>query len=76
VFVLSRTGLRDLQVLPYEPVKWIQKLRGPNPNKTHQNKFLAWEADEAHVYSSKKYASARATDLAILLAWAENKIKG
>lgn len=75
VFVLSRTGLRDLQVLPYEPVKWIQKLRGPNPDKTHQNKFLAFEEDETHVYSSKKFASARALDLAIILAWAENKIK-
>ena len=75
VFVLSRTGLRDLQVLPYEPVKWIQRLRGEGA-KGPCNKFLDWEADETHTYSSKKFTSARAMDLAVLLAWSENKIKG
>jgi protease II len=49
VFVLCRTGLRDLQVLPNEPFKWVQRLRGVR-DKPPAGKFLAFEADEAHVY--------------------------
>jgi oligopeptidase B len=73
VFVLCRTGLRDLQVLPFEPVKFIQKLRGTD--QTHpNNKFLDYEKDETHVYSFKTFVRERATDLALLFRWIENKI--
>jgi Prolyl oligopeptidase family len=73
VFVLSRTGLRDLQVLPFEPVKFIQKLRGTDETKSN-NKFLDYEKDETHVYSFQSFVRARATDLALLFRWIENKI--
>jgi hypothetical protein len=73
VFVLCRTGLKDLQVLPYEPVKWVQKLRGTA--KPPAGKFLAYEADEAHVYTTAKYYKARGHDLAILDLWAEGRLK-
>jgi len=73
VFVLCRTGLRDQQVLPFEPVKFIQKLRGfvrgvPN------GKFLDYEKDEAHSYSWATFLRERATDLALLFRWSQNKI--
>ena len=69
VFVLCRTGLKDLQVLPFEPIKWIQRLRGDaNPPA---GKFLAYEKDEAHVYSMPRYYKSRAIDLAILDLWAD-----
>jgi oligopeptidase B len=73
VFVLCRTGLRDQQVLPFEPVKFIQKLRGTargDPN----GKFLDYEKDEAHSYSWSTFARERATDLALLFRWSQNKI--
>jgi oligopeptidase B len=73
VFVLCRTGLKDLQVLPYEPVKWVQRLRG-NSNPP-AGKFLAYEKDEAHVYTIPRYYEARGHDLAILDLWAEGRLR-
>ena len=73
VFVLCRTGLRDQQVLPFEPVKFIQKLRGQTQTEPNQ-KFLDYEKDEAHSYSWSTFAKERATDLALLYRWLQNKI--
>lgn len=72
VFVICRTGLKDLQVLPFEPVKWIQRLRG----RAHApaGKFLSYEEDQAHVYSEDKYFNARSMDLAVLDLWADGKL--
>jgi oligopeptidase B len=70
VFVLSRTGLRDLQVMPFEPVKFIERLRGSRQTEP-QNKFLGVEEEETHSYSSKAFAKTRGQDLAILLDWAK-----
>ena len=72
VFVLCRTGLKDLQVLPFEPVKWIQRLRGEA--KSPAGKYLAYEEDQAHVYSGPAYYKARAVDLAVLDLWAEKAL--
>jgi len=73
VFVLCRTGLRDQQVLPFEPVKFIQKLRGQTQTEPNQ-KFLDYEKDEAHSYSWFTFSKERATDLALLYRWLQNKI--
>lgn len=72
VFVVCRTGLKDLQVMPFEPVKWVQRLRGQA--KPPAGKFLAFEKDEAHVYSGKRYYQARSSDLAILELWANGTL--
>jgi hypothetical protein len=72
VFVLARTGLKDLQVIPFEPVKWIQRLRGKADPPA--GKFLAFERDQQHVYTDEKYYKCRALDLAILDLWAEKKL--
>jgi len=75
VFVLCRTGLKDLQVLPYEPVKLIKKLRGTQVAPTDpNNKFLNYEKDEAHSSSYGTFIRTRATDLALLIRFLENKI--
>ena len=74
VFVLCRTGLRDQQVLPFEPVKFIQKLRGDVRKDEPAGKFLDYEKDETHVYSSKMFLKERAVDLALLHRFLENKI--
>ena len=73
VFVLCRTGLRDQQVLPFEPVKFIQKLRGQRLTEPH-GKFLDYEKEEAHSYSWATFVRERATDLALLFRWSQNKI--
>ena len=72
VSVLCRTGLLDQQVLPFEPFKWIQRLRG---TETHgpANKFISYEEREAHVYNFEAFVRTRAVDLAILWDWIEKK---
>lgn len=74
VFVLCRTGLLDLQVMPFESFKWITRLRGNRPPPA--DKLLAFEEDEAHVYGPENGAPSRATDLAILEIWAEGRLGG
>ena len=71
VFVLARTGLKDHQVSPFEPIKWIQKLRGDQ--STHADKFIFIEAKEAHSYQGNSFVHARASDLAILYSRLEKK---
>ena len=73
LFVLCRTGLMDQQVLPSEPFKWIQRLRGAGI-RPPAAKYIAFEKDEAHVY--KNFSPARAAALAILETWLQNKIAG
>ena len=63
-FVICRSGLRDKEVLPYEPLKWIRALRAVGPAVP---KILAMEVDEGHFYSIERGVVARATDLAMLL---------
>jgi hypothetical protein len=65
VFVLVRTGLKDQQVAPFEPVKWVQKLRGLNPSGA-EDKYLFFESKEVHTYSGEAFVRTRAMDLAIL----------
>jgi hypothetical protein len=72
VSVLCRTGLLDLQVLPFEPFKWIQRLRGSNPHGPAK-KYISYEANEPHVYNSEAFTRTRAIDLAILMDWIEKK---
>lgn len=64
--VLLRTGENDMEVLPYEPVKWITRARSGREDK---NKLLAYSANEGHFVDGSSLLEERATDLAILLAW-------
>ncbi len=79
VFVINRVGLQDKQVFPYESFKWIQRLRGlciknNSPIIEPNAKYITFEKNEGHHYSSKTFTEAKATDLAILEAWLNNKL--
>ena len=65
VFVLSRAGGKDTQVLAYEPLKWTLRLR--EGGEHGEGKLFAYEADEGHFYRRTADITARATDLAILM---------
>jgi hypothetical protein len=70
--VLLRTGERDTQVYPYEPLKFAARLRGLD-----HEVFLASEAGEGHFYGGEAWLEARARDLVILDSWANGeKISG
>jgi hypothetical protein len=70
VFVISRVGMKDTQVLAYESFKWINKLRGQNG--TPNGKYVTIEMNEGHQHSFKDFPKLRAIDLAIL----DSKIDG
>lgn len=63
ISVLCRTALLDMEVLAYESMKWIRRLRG---NKKGQPKLLAITADEGHFAKGESAIRQRAQDLAIL----------
>ena len=64
VFVLSRAGGKDTQVLAYEPLKWTLRLREGGGS---EGKLFAYEPDEGHFYRREVDIVKRATDLAILM---------
>lgn len=77
VFVISRVGLLDKQVLAYESFKWIQRLRGTGDDENSNNpkgKYVTIERNEGHQISLKRFPRFRAIDLAILDNWIEGKL--
>jgi hypothetical protein len=77
VFVLSRVGLLDRQVYPYESFKWIQRLRGNTEDVglTPKGKYVIFDKKEAHVYKKENYIMTHATDMALLDAWVEEQLR-
>jgi oligopeptidase B len=63
VFVLSRAGTADRQVFAYEPVKWIQKLRG---STVGEKKLLYIAGGEGHFSRGDAVSLERGEDFAIL----------
>ena len=55
-----------MEVLPYEPVKWITRARSGRDDK---DKLLAYSENEGHFVGGSSVLEERAMDLAILLAW-------
>lgn len=66
VFVLSRAGGKDTQVLAYEPLKWTLRLR-EGDEADWAGKLFAFEPAEGHFYRREADIAARSTDLAILM---------
>ena len=62
--VLCRSGVHDLQVYPYESLKWIEALRG---NRKSGDKILYIDNDSHH---SKSVFKEHAEDFAIIMRWA------
>jgi hypothetical protein len=76
VFVLSRVGLLDRQVYPYESFKWIQRLRGNTEEVgvDPKGKYVMYDKEEAHKYDQARYIPTHATDMAILDAWVDGRL--
>jgi pimeloyl-ACP methyl ester carboxylesterase len=65
LFVVARTDLNDLEVFPYEVVKFIQRIRG-NTSERGQKKLLFVHEGLGHFTTSSK---SRGEDLALLDNW-------
>lgn len=63
VKVLCRTGIHDLQVYPYESIKWITALRG---SRKDLSKIVYIDTDGHHSLKSERE---RAEDFSIINAW-------
>lgn len=63
LFVIARCDTQDLEVFPYEVVKWIKRIRGPSSG---QKKLLFVDHNKGHFATSKE---SRAEDLALLDSW-------
>jgi hypothetical protein len=77
VFVLTRVGLLDRQVYAYESFKWVQRLRGNDTRVSVEprGKYVMFDKQEAHKYEKEHYIPTHATDMAILDAWVEGRIR-
>jgi len=64
LFVIARTDTADIEVLPYEPLKFIQRVRGPEKNG--KKKLIFVHKGLGHFTTSWK---SRAEDLALLENW-------
>jgi hypothetical protein len=72
IFVLARTAENDSQVFPYEPLKWIWRLR-EGSEMPKEGKLFAYAKGQGHFYVADAAETARSTDLAILHEWATNQ---
>jgi hypothetical protein len=72
IFVLARTGENDSQVLPYESLKWIWRLRGPRGMQPW--KLFAYEKGQGHFYGPDAAVAARSADMAILHNWIMDQV--
>jgi protease II len=66
--VMMRTGERDTQVYPYEPLKFAERLRGLG-----HEVLLASAVKEGHFYGGEAWLDARARDLVILNSLADGE---
>jgi pimeloyl-ACP methyl ester carboxylesterase len=69
LFVVARSDMADLEVYPYEVVKWILRMRGNSGN----NKLLYVDSGKGHFTTD--YES-RAEDLALLDQWLKETQNG
>jgi hypothetical protein len=77
IFVIARTSIYDVEVLPYESVKWIYRLRGwPKPVRGGEEKYLAITAGAGHFVRGSKGSSQDAEDFLLLNNWLSSKTQG
>jgi hypothetical protein len=72
VFVIARTDMADLEVYPYEVLKYISRVRGSLEQGRAQAKLVYITKDRGHFTTDRE---TRAEDLALLDNWAENSNK-
>jgi oligopeptidase B len=67
VFVVARTSTNDREVLAYESVKWITRLRGyPIPQKQSAEKFLHITEGHGHFINGDLGVKQKAEDFLLL----------
>jgi protease II len=66
LFVVARSDTADLEVYPYEVIKWIVRARGPKPGINEKEKLLYIHNGQGHFTTSLE---SRAQDLALLENW-------
>lgn len=67
LFVVARTDKADIEVYPYEVLKYIRRVRGSKNNKCkYENKLLFISESRGHFTTDQK---TRAEDLALLEDW-------
>jgi hypothetical protein len=71
IFVLARTAENDSQVLAYEPLKWIWRLR--EGGVAREGKLFAFGEGQGHFYAADADKNARSSDLAIIHTWATSQ---
>jgi Prolyl oligopeptidase family len=67
IHVLCRAGKEDLQVLPYESLKWIYAIRGENPEPDSHTLYSV--GDEGHFSSGMAIEQEHAEDFIVIQAW-------
>jgi oligopeptidase B len=70
IFVVARTSLNDREVLPYESVKWITKLRGfPTPTVGAAEKYLSILDGHGHFVKGSDGIHQKNEDFILLNGW-------
>ncbi len=72
ILVLARTAENDSQVLPYESLKWIWRLRGPRGMQPW--KLFAYEKGQGHFYDPEAAVAARSADMAVIHNWIMDQV--
>ena len=67
VFVVARTSMNDREVLPYESVKWVDRLRGKSFHG--EEKYLAITDGHGHFVSGSTGNEQKAQDFILLDSW-------
>ncbi len=74
IFVVARTSLYDIEVLPYESVKWMYRLRGW-PSKLHgEEKYLSITAGAGHFVRGSQKNLQSAEDFVLLNSWLSSRL--
>jgi hypothetical protein len=70
VFVVARTSLNDREVLPYESMKWITRLRGfPTATVGAEEKYLFIGNGQGHFVRGANGDKEKAEDYLLLTSW-------
>jgi hypothetical protein len=72
VFVLARTSLNDREVLPYETVKWVQRLRGSLGQA--EEKYLSITGGHGHFVRGVTADKQRGDDFILLNKWLGSRV--
>ena len=72
IFVLARTSLNDREVLPYETVKWVQRLRGSLGQA--EEKYLSITGGHGHFVRGVTADKQRGDDFILLNKWLASRV--